>query len=185
MTAAVGYSTATTTPPPGQFDVPTTSLTEHYAGPHSQFQSNRLLGVVSSTGVCAFGSYFAASGSGEEATPTLHWGRTRRTLTTGPNPSPAASSATGRSGGGQRAGQRVDRGSFTGGADGGDPYAGVIPDSAGNFYGTTAGGGAAGIVYKLDVTGHETVLHSFTGGADGPGVAESQCGAQLRHSSSD
>src|ERR1019366_2241805 len=68
--------------------------------------------------------------------------------------------------------------SFTGGADGGSPYAGVIRDSAGNLYGTTfrggiAGTGAAGLgaggVYKVDPAGHETVLYSFTGGADGSG----------------
>src|ERR1022692_4939538 len=61
--------------------------------------------------------------------------------------------------------------SFTGGADGGTPYAGVIGDSAGNLYGTTYQGGTAnvGVVYKLDTTGHETVLYSFTGGADGGG----------------
>jgi uncharacterized repeat protein (TIGR03803 family) len=58
---------------------------------------------------------------------------------------------------------------FKGGADGGYPYAGVIRDSAGNLYGTTYGGGTAswGVVYKLDTTGQETVLYSFTGGADG------------------
>ena len=58
---------------------------------------------------------------------------------------------------------------FTGGADGGGPHAGVIRDSAGNLYGTTYGGGSAnfGVVYKLDATGQETVLYSFTGGADG------------------
>ena len=45
----------------------------------------------------------------------------------------------------------------------------MIRDSAGNLYGTTTGGGAAnaGVVYKLDTTGQETVLYSFTGGADG------------------
>jgi len=59
--------------------------------------------------------------------------------------------------------------SFTGGADGGGPLAGVIFDSAGNLYGTTNGGGGsgAGVVFKIDKSGHETVLHSFTGGADG------------------
>ena len=58
---------------------------------------------------------------------------------------------------------------FTGGADGGFPWSGVIRGSAGNLYGTTLGGGraGAGVVYKLDSTGHETVLYTFTGGADG------------------
>jgi uncharacterized repeat protein (TIGR03803 family) len=62
--------------------------------------------------------------------------------------------------------------SFTGGADGAEPRAGVIRDAKGNLYGTTSGGGAAnqGVVYKLDAAGHETVLHSFTGGADGCGT---------------
>jgi uncharacterized repeat protein (TIGR03803 family) len=46
---------------------------------------------------------------------------------------------------------------------------GVIRDSAGNLYGTTNNGGPAdmGVVYKVDGTGHETVLHGFTGGPDG------------------
>jgi len=59
--------------------------------------------------------------------------------------------------------------SFSGGADGANPFEAVIFDSAGNLYGTTNAGGAsgAGVVYKLDASGHETVLHSFTGGADG------------------
>jgi len=59
--------------------------------------------------------------------------------------------------------------SFTGGADGGNPNAGVIGDSAGNLYGTTVSGGTAnaGVVYKVDASGHESVLHSFTGFADG------------------
>jgi len=58
---------------------------------------------------------------------------------------------------------------FTGGADGAYPLASVIRDSAGNLYGTTSGGGMAndGVVYKVDTTGHETALYSFTGAADG------------------
>jgi uncharacterized repeat protein (TIGR03803 family) len=45
----------------------------------------------------------------------------------------------------------------------------VIGDEAGNLYGTTLTGGTAnvGIVYKLDAEGGFTVLHSFTGSADG------------------
>jgi uncharacterized repeat protein (TIGR03803 family) len=67
------------------------------------------------------------------------------------------------------AGQETVLYSFTGGADGAYPQAGVIPDSAGNLYGTTTSGGAWGwgAVYKLDTTGQETVLYSFTGGVDG------------------
>lgn len=55
---------------------------------------------------------------------------------------------------------------FTGGTDGAGPFTGVTLDSAGNVYGTTNTGGSAnlGVVYKLDPTGHETILHSFTGG---------------------
>ncbi|HUO28928.1 MAG TPA: choice-of-anchor tandem repeat GloVer-containing protein [Bryobacteraceae bacterium] len=58
---------------------------------------------------------------------------------------------------------------FTGGADGGNPYAGVILDSAGNMYGTTYNGGAfaSGAVYKVSPSGQETVLYSFTGATDG------------------
>ena len=57
---------------------------------------------------------------------------------------------------------------FMDGTDGAVPYAGVIRDSAGNLYGTTSqgGAGAGGIVYKLDASGSETVLYSFTAGAE-------------------
>jgi len=48
---------------------------------------------------------------------------------------------------------------------GAPPQSPVIRDSAGNLYGTTPVGGVpgAGAVYKVDTTGHETVLYSFTG----------------------
>ncbi len=58
---------------------------------------------------------------------------------------------------------------FTGGADGGDPEGGLIIDSLGNLYGTTAVGGnpaclhGCGTVFKLDTSGKESVLYSFTG----------------------
>jgi uncharacterized repeat protein (TIGR03803 family) len=64
---------------------------------------------------------------------------------------------------------------FTGGADGSEPYGGLVRDQAGNLYGTTFYGGTGklcetlgcGTVFKLDTTQTETVLYSFTGGTDG------------------
>jgi uncharacterized repeat protein (TIGR03803 family) len=58
---------------------------------------------------------------------------------------------------------------FTSMPDGAYPQAGLIRDDSGNFYGTTGWGGAygSGTVFKLDATGKETVLYSFTGGRDG------------------
>jgi uncharacterized repeat protein (TIGR03803 family) len=60
--------------------------------------------------------------------------------------------------------------SFAGPAgDGSTPVASLIMDKAGNLYGTTAQGGAFnfGTVFKLDTSGNETILYSFTGGSDG------------------
>jgi uncharacterized repeat protein (TIGR03803 family) len=59
---------------------------------------------------------------------------------------------------------------FTGGTDGRDPIAGLIMDAQGNLYGAAAEGGnpaclhGCGTIFKLDTTGKETVLYSFTGG---------------------
>jgi uncharacterized repeat protein (TIGR03803 family) len=65
--------------------------------------------------------------------------------------------------------------SFASGNDGNTPTAGLLRDVAGNLYGTTyLGGGTAcggpgcGIVYKIDASGTETVLHSFNR-SDGAG----------------
>ena len=65
--------------------------------------------------------------------------------------------------------------SFTGGADGNEPFSGLVRDTDGNLYGTTAYGGdlsacfggGCGVVFKLDPTDQETVLYTFTAGADG------------------
>lgn len=69
---------------------------------------------------------------------------------------------------------------FTGGEDGFWPRSGVVIDASGNIYGTTEWGGpypanclghGCGVVYELSPNGHggykTTVLHAFTGGADG------------------
>jgi len=59
--------------------------------------------------------------------------------------------------------------SFGGPADGAFPMDSVVVDSSGNLYGTTTYGGSsnAGVVFKLDSSGAETILHNFTGGEDG------------------
>jgi uncharacterized repeat protein (TIGR03803 family) len=57
------------------------------------------------------------------------------------------------------------------GPDGGLPYAGLVMDGRGNLYGTTSGGGESstccGVLFKLNKSGQEVVLHNFTGGTDG------------------
>lgn len=63
---------------------------------------------------------------------------------------------------------------FQGGSDGAAPW-GVIRDASGNLYGATADGGTdcdgqgigCGTVFKVQLNGTETVLHSFQGGSDG------------------
>ncbi|MBV9571361.1 MAG: hypothetical protein JO056_08980 [Alphaproteobacteria bacterium] len=62
--------------------------------------------------------------------------------------------------------------SFQGGADGAASIANVNFDSAGNLYGTTSEGGAAGtgVIFKLKPGAHgwkESVVHSFAGPPDG------------------
>jgi uncharacterized repeat protein (TIGR03803 family) len=55
---------------------------------------------------------------------------------------------------------------FTGGADGGLPYARLVFDTKGALYGTTSSGGANGngTVFKLDPTTQVlTTLHAFSG----------------------
>lgn len=71
--------------------------------------------------------------------------------------------------------------SFTGlvGAspDGASPGGSLVRDSLGNLYGATQQGGnftpdcfvGCGVVFKVDPSGTETVLHSFQGGLDGSG----------------
>jgi uncharacterized repeat protein (TIGR03803 family) len=63
---------------------------------------------------------------------------------------------------------------FTGGRAGDNPWAGVIRDNEGNFYGTTPNGGGTecpsggcGVVYELGVEGNFRLLHEFTGSPDG------------------
>jgi uncharacterized repeat protein (TIGR03803 family) len=71
--------------------------------------------------------------------------------------------------------------SFTGGADGGQPYGGVTLDAAGNIYGTGVIGGTGGVcaedgcgvTFKLTNTGSgftQSVIHHFAGpDGSGPG----------------
>jgi uncharacterized repeat protein (TIGR03803 family) len=60
--------------------------------------------------------------------------------------------------------------SFTAAPDGANPFAGLVRDTVGSLYGTTAYGGSSdctsgcGVVFKVDSSGTETLLHSFAGG---------------------
>jgi uncharacterized repeat protein (TIGR03803 family) len=58
---------------------------------------------------------------------------------------------------------------FTGVPDGAGPESGLVLDVQGNLYGTTSIGGTQnlGTVFKVNATGQNTVLHSFTGTPDG------------------
>jgi len=53
--------------------------------------------------------------------------------------------------------------------DGAFPFAGLIVDEEGNFYGTTQLGGSLGLgtAFELQPSGRETVLHQFAGAPDG------------------
>lgn len=56
---------------------------------------------------------------------------------------------------------------FAGGtSDGCYPYGGVALDSSGNLYGTTSACGSSndGVVFEVDTSGTETLLHDFAGG---------------------
>jgi uncharacterized repeat protein (TIGR03803 family) len=58
---------------------------------------------------------------------------------------------------------------FAGNPDGAIPNQGLIADKQGNGYGVTTVGGDFdnGTVFKISKTGKTSILHSFTGGADG------------------
>jgi hypothetical protein len=93
---AVGFSTPVA--PPKQ--AATLTLIEHFdgtswavvpspnIGPNSANQSNRLLGLTASSAndIWAFGSYFAADGSGHQMTLLLHWDGTSWTVASSPSP---------------------------------------------------------------------------------------------------
>jgi uncharacterized repeat protein (TIGR03803 family) len=58
---------------------------------------------------------------------------------------------------------------FDGGGDGTNPVAGLVRDTAGNLYGTTEGNGfidGDSVVFKIDPSGHETVLYVADGVPD-------------------
>ena len=54
--------------------------------------------------------------------------------------------------------------------DGSSPFADLTADASGNLYGTAELGGDsqnAGVAYRLDNSGDNTILHAFTAGSDG------------------
>jgi len=93
---AVGFSTPVA--PPSQ--VATLNLIEHFdgtswtivpcpnEGPKSIYQSNRLFGITANSpkDIWAFGSFFAADGSGHQMTLLLHWNGVKWSLARSPNP---------------------------------------------------------------------------------------------------
>jgi hypothetical protein len=93
---AVGFSTPVAPPKRAA----TLTLIEHFdgtswtvvpspnIGPNSANQSNRLLGLTanSANDIWAFGSYFAADGSGHQMTLLLHWDGTSWTVASSPSP---------------------------------------------------------------------------------------------------
>jgi hypothetical protein len=93
---AVGFSTPAAPPKQGA----TLTLIEHFdgtswavvpspnAGRNGANQSNRLFGLTakSADDIWAFGSYFAADGSGHQMTLLLHWDGTRWTVASSPSP---------------------------------------------------------------------------------------------------
>jgi uncharacterized repeat protein (TIGR03803 family) len=60
---------------------------------------------------------------------------------------------------------------FTGGADGGYPVGRLVRDAFGNIHGVTYLGGDptcnCGVVFRLDSSGQETIIHEFFGGGGG------------------
>lgn len=60
---------------------------------------------------------------------------------------------------------------FSGGADGGNPYAGMTLNAAGTLYGGASSGGNSGLglAFQMSTKGGETVLYNFGGGSDGAG----------------
>jgi len=58
---------------------------------------------------------------------------------------------------------------FSGGADGANPFAGLLQATGGNLLGTAETGGTAGFgtIYQVSTSGSLTTLYTFTGAADG------------------
>jgi hypothetical protein len=93
---AVGFSTPVAAPQRSA----TLTLIEHFdgtswavvpspnVGPNNANQSNRLLGLTanSANDIWAFGSYFAADGSGHQMTLLLHWDGNNWTIASSPSP---------------------------------------------------------------------------------------------------
>jgi hypothetical protein len=95
------WAVGSSTPVPPPQEAATLNLIEHFdgtswnvvpspnVGPNSVWQSNRLFGLTanSASDIWAFGSVFAADGSGHQATLLLHWNGTAWTIAPSPDPS--------------------------------------------------------------------------------------------------
>ncbi len=138
-------------------------------------EAGNLYGTTGAGGTLGMGTVFKISASGQDSTLYDITGDGNSTMYSGVVRDSAGNLYGTTSGGGASnkgsvfkvtpSGEGSILYSFKGGADGQAPSWGVIMDGAGNLYGTTTFGGAAGYgtVFKVTPSGVEAVMYTFGG----------------------